>query len=220
MLVCLISFQLTGAAKEFDDAKPHIHSILMNRYASSLVGDACFCGVLGAKRTTRCSECKFNDPMCAECFIHSHRTEPTHWADVWDFDRGFFIRHDISQLKPDGQAIYFGHNGFPCPKYSPESSDLTFDLIDVNGIHNTRVRFCECSLEDKATQLLKSGLFPATFSQPRMAFTFQVLDHFHKLHLQSKLSTYDYVATLRRLTDNAFAQRVTVCFFLFNQFRY
>ena len=182
----------------------------MEQYADSLVGTECSCHTQGAQRTTRCCDCKFREPTCTECFIRAHRSDPTHWAERWDASRGFFVRCDISCLRPEGYAIPFGHNGLPCPKYGPGCTDVLFHIVDINGIHNTRVRFCECTLDNRSTQLLKAGFFPATLTQTRMAFSFNLLKWFHRLHLESKVSAFDFVGGLRRVTDNAFAHRVTV----------
>ncbi|KAF8965358.1 hypothetical protein BDZ97DRAFT_1904028 [Flammula alnicola] len=150
-----------------------------------------------------------SQPTCSECFIAAHHAKPTHWAEKWDSDKGFFIRHDISTLRPQGYSIQFGHLGVVCP-YTTEENEVFFHIIDCNGIHNTKVRFCGCpgSL-DRAKQLLAHGLFPATLARPQMAFTFQLLETFHILHLKSKIAKYDFVGALRRLTDNAFVHNVS-----------
>lgn len=182
----------------------------MEQYTDSLVGTECSCHTQGAQRTTRCCDCKFREPTCTECFIRAHQSDPTHWAERWDASKGFFVRCDISCLRPEGYAIPFGHKGLPCPKYSPSCTDVLFHIVDTNGIHDTRVRFCECTLDKRSTQLLKAGFFPATLTQTRMAFSFNLLKWFHRLHLESKVSAFDFIGGLRRTTDNAFAHRVTV----------
>jgi len=58
---------------------------------------------------------------------------------------------------------------------------------------------------------MRAKLFPATMTQPTTAFTFQVLKQFHLLHLEGKLSAYDFIGALRRLSDTAFPQRIAVC---------
>ena len=156
------------------DAKLSIHSILMEQHASSLIGTQCPCGAVGAMHTTQCSDCQFNDATCTNCFICAHQTNLTHWAGKWDLSKGSFVCHDISCLHPEGYAIPFGHHGLSCLKYSPDSHDTLFCIVDMNGIHSTCIQFCECTLDTCSTQL-KSGLFPATLTQPRMAFSFNLL---------------------------------------------
>lgn len=143
---------------------------------------------------------------------------PTHWAKVWLKESGFFVRRDISLLREGGFAIPLGHGGQPCPRPSskhgptaPESNHVTFHLIDSNGIHNTKVQFCGChGMPDRTDQLLAFGFFPATTKRPTMAFSFGMLHQFHIHHLESKLSAYDYIGALRRLTDNVFTRDVSV----------
>lgn len=153
---------------------------------------------------------------------------PTHWAKVWLEDLGFFVRRDISLLRATGFAIPLGHNGQPCPASSIFSTSglddnsgmtqddvdgigATFLLVDYNGIHNTKLHFCTChGKPDRMTQLLDFGFFPATTKRPTMAFSLTLLHHFHIHHLESKTSAYDYIGSLRRLTDNVFTSDVSV----------
>lgn len=106
-------------------------------------------------------------------------------------------------------GLHLGHHGASCP--NPAShTDLFFQVVDTNGIHDTKLRFCGCSNVDRVDQLMQAGLFPATVDRPTMAFTLTVLKQFHLHHLESKESAYDFIGALRRLTDNAFAHEVAV----------
>lgn len=81
-------------------------------------------------------------------------------------------------------------------------------MVDVTGIHEVSVRFCECicSSTRKYTpewvQVFRRGWFPATNTRPSTAFTFRVLKTFHEMNFQSKMSLYDYWRSLERITDN------------------
>lgn len=172
------------------------------------VGEACACGG-SAKRTTRCRDCFCYEISCSNCFINAHRNLPTHWAEVWDFSQGFFIRHDIAMLQEDVASINLGHYGQPC--HSAHATLNIFEVIDTNGIHKTKIRFCTCQgSADRTEQLMRAQLFPATIAQPTMAFTFRVLRQFHIHHLEGKESVHDFIGALRRLSDNMFPQRVPV----------
>jgi len=150
---------------------------------------------------------------CEDCFIASHVHLPTHWAKVWDKTSGFFVRHDIAALRNGACSLFLGHGGQPCP--SKFSTDLIFCIVDANGIHNTRIRFCACNgLPNRADQLIKAHLFPATVTQPTTAFTFRVLRQFHLHHLESKETAHDFMDALQRLTDNTFPRTVPVGCFL------
>ena len=147
---------------------------------------------------------------CIDCFINSHKNLPTHWAEVWDSDQGFFVRHDIAALQDDIASVNLGHHGHPCP--SQYATNLKFTVVDINGVHQTKICFCSCQgFPIRPEQLMRAKLFPATMTQPTTAFTFQVLKQFHILHLEGKLSAYDFIGALRRLSDNAFPQRTAVC---------
>jgi len=184
--------------------------LILDHEANLLSNDFCGCQNLNARRTTQCEDCMLYVATCTDCFIASHANLPTHWAKVWDTHGGFFIRHDIAALRSDVCSLYLGHSGKPCP--SKYASNLMFCIVDTNGIHNTRIRFCAChGIPNRAEQLMRAQVFPASVNQPTTAFTFQVLRQFHLYHLESKESVHDFVGALRRLTDNTFPQTVPVC---------
>jgi len=183
---------------------------VLERYADSSVGQACGCNNPDALRTTRCYDCN-HPPTCSECYIHVHKSSPTHWAEVWNPQLGFFVRHDISMLRPNGYSISLGHSGLPCPSASIDEAGVNFHLIDTNGIHQTRIQFCHCRGDpDRAEQLMRARYFPATPLRPTTAFTWQVLHLFHLQQLEAKISAYDFVGSLRRMTNNSFAQDTPV----------
>ena len=118
---------------------------------------------------------------------------------------GYFVKHDISAL---GYIIPLGHGGDQCPAPSAP----TFLIIaDTNGIHATRVKHCNCEVGqhlDKWTRLFMNDFFPSTVADPQSVFTFQLLRQYSILTLQAKVTAYDYMKTLRRLTDNVFTGNV------------
>lgn len=187
---------------------PRLTRLILKKQAGSLVGSPCSCGK--GIRNTQCHQCFSYHTSCCECFIVCHRQMPFHWARVWDHEKGFFVRKDISTLRPQGYAIHLGHDGDECPNPASDT-DLFFHVIDTNGIHGTKIRFCKCyGAPDRLEQLMECQLFPASVKRPTMAFTFEVLHQFHLQHLEAKISAYDFIGSLRRLTDNAFAANVSV----------
>lgn len=149
---------------------------------------------------------------CRDCFIDRHRCNPFHWALIWDTSKRVWTQCDISELSSN-YAIQLGHadrNQFsPCPN----AEAFPFTITHTNGIHTTRLRFCGClGMEDKVSQLMLAKLFPSTPKEPKSAFTFSVLKHFHMHNLQSKCGAYDFIHSLRRLTDNVFTMKVPVSF--------
>lgn len=108
-------------------------------------------------------------------------------------------------LQDLGLIIQLGHNpGNPCR--APACSSRSFVVIHTNGLHPVNIQFCQCGqLRDSGAriqQLLRYKLFPATVTDPSTCCTFELLEHFHLLTLQSKISLYDFYSTLEKLTDN------------------
>ncbi|KAJ7803854.1 hypothetical protein B0H14DRAFT_2384231 [Mycena olivaceomarginata] len=99
-----------------------------------LIGTTCPC--LKGQVTTQCHDCAGYSATCSDCFVGSHIRSPFHWAEVWDFAKGFFLRHDIAML---GHVIQLGHHGGPCPA---PSNPLMFTIVHGNGVHSTKIAFC------------------------------------------------------------------------------
>ncbi|KAF6752521.1 hypothetical protein DFP72DRAFT_1133715 [Ephemerocybe angulata] len=189
---------------DFESRKSRIVDLIYQTHSADNLGEDCGCGLPNAQRTTVCRECWHYDATCSHCFVQSHIKAPTHWAEVWSPDRGYFVRHDISALNGH-PVIHIGHGGTRCRFVGPDDKGFSFIIVDTNGIHSTRIEYCHClDAPEKAEQLLQARLFPATFRQCRMAFTFGVLDSYHVHHLESAESAYDYIASLRHLTDGCF----------------
>jgi hypothetical protein len=63
--------------------------------------------------------------------------------------------------------------------------------------------FCGCDITQvRYKQLLQVQWFPATTTDPQTATTFNVLEHFHLLSYESKISAYEFFHGLARRTDN------------------
>ncbi|PBK85147.1 hypothetical protein ARMGADRAFT_891863, partial [Armillaria gallica] len=76
-----------------------------------------------------------------------------------------------------------------------------FIIVNCNGVHSMQV--CSCYYQgdpNQVCQLMLMGLFPATLDQPKIAFTFQVLKQFQIACLQGKISAYNFINSLTRLT--------------------
>lgn len=87
-----------------------------------------------------------------------------------------------------------------------ESSSYNITVIDNNGLHQVRVVFCTCDAgtpwDERYRQLLQMRWYPASFNRPRTAFSFDLLETYHKLTLQGKINLYDfYLATMQK-SDN------------------
>lgn len=90
----------------------------------------------------------------------------------------------------------------------------------MNGLHRVNVQFCTCreSVDwvESFRQLLRVGWYPASFERPKTAFTFHLLDMYHKLALQGKLNLYDFYSSILQKTDNCGRKKVVVGRILFH----
>lgn len=100
-------------------------------------------------------------------------------------------------------VIYLLHPHQRCPV--PQQLNESFVVMDMNGIHHLDLEYCGCSLGnhlERYQQLLRAAWYPASFDRPRTAFTFDVLDTYHKLTLQGKLNLFDFYYGILHKTDN------------------
>ncbi|KAJ3964048.1 hypothetical protein EV361DRAFT_812705 [Lentinula raphanica] len=162
----------------------------------------CPCG--GGTKLVQCQDCQEYVLSCRECWIASHLNNPWHWARVWN--GSFFVRSDISALW-ENFAIQLGHSGKPCPTLD-QPKPVKFTVTHSNGVHGTRLSFCNCGQGSRVQQLMRARLFPASLLEPETAFTFTVLREYDIHSLQAKIPAYDYLLSLRRLTDNVHTHRV------------
>jgi hypothetical protein len=84
-------------------------------------------------------------------------------------------------------------------------------IIDKSGVHTHKILYCTCADAPTADiQLCQMGLFPASFAQPKTAFTFEVLDDFLLDNLECGTSAMNYYNKLRRMTTSVFPHLVPV----------
>ncbi|KAJ6472197.1 hypothetical protein C8R47DRAFT_1077094 [Mycena vitilis] len=160
--------------EEFEPIFPLLIRLLLAYEADPRVGTACSCGK--GKRTTQCRDCRQYDLSCETCWTERHVNNPFHWAHVWDPTLCFFVKRDISMVDSGKRPFALGHYGQPCPK-SPTPHMIT--VFDTNGIHATLIHWCEHTAnpdKEKHVQLMKA---------------------------EAKEAALNYIASLRRLTDNS-----------------
>ena len=85
-------------------------------------------------------------------------------------------------------------------------------VVDVSGVHRIWVKWCNCpDAHDRLDiDLLRIGLFPASYKNIKTAFTFRLLDDVRMSNLECKSSVYQYYQKLRRLTAPMFPSAVEV----------
>jgi hypothetical protein len=97
-------------------------------------------------------------------------------------------------------------------KFRQQHSDVDkIVVIASTGILKRSVKWCRCpNAPDKYIQLLRSSLFPATFTNPKTVFTFEVLDHFRLDALECNTSALNFMSKLTRRTNEIFPETVPV----------
>ena len=84
-------------------------------------------------------------------------------------------------------------------------------IIDRSGVHEIGIKWCCClNAPERDMQLMMAGLFPATFRNPKTAFTFRVLEEFHLDNLECKTTPSQFMSRLKRLTNDEFPNVVPV----------
>lgn len=84
-------------------------------------------------------------------------------------------------------------------------------IVDRSGVHEIGISWCHCpEAPEHDMQLMMAGLFPATFRNPKTAFTFRVLEDFHLDNLECKTTPSQYFSRLRCLTNDEFPNTVPV----------
>src|SRR5260221_3552548 len=92
-----------------------------------------------------------------------------------------------------------------------QNSNPVITIIDRSGVHEIGVRWCCCpDAPERDMQLMAAGLFPASFQNPRTAFTFRVLEEFHLDNLECKTTPSQFFSRIRRLTSDKFSNTVLV----------
>ncbi|KAJ7360665.1 hypothetical protein DFH08DRAFT_683848 [Mycena albidolilacea] len=194
------TFQNAQLLDDFGERFDELGNLLLAHETDDVAGSPCTCGRPDSIASVQCHDCTNYKMSCLTCFLASHIHNPFHWAEVWDFEQGFFVRHDISKL---GYTLQLGHRGRSC---SNPCGQRLFTVVDANGVHSCRLAFCGCQegQPNKIKQLMEARLFPATTRDPHSAFTLNVLKQFQLHNLESKKAAYDYIAAIRRLSDNSF----------------
>jgi hypothetical protein len=141
-----------------------------------------------------CTSCFHLPVYCRPCLLLSHKEQPFHdvktqtkrgyWAKTTLFDQKFIL-----PVHPTGCSSH----------QEPDFTDMI--VITSSRICQMTIQWCTCTKKDRADQLLSICLFPATFTSPKTAFTFECLDHFLTEHSICKTTAYSFYDKLRRLTD-------------------
>ncbi|KAG1854600.1 hypothetical protein F4604DRAFT_1591121, partial [Suillus subluteus] len=174
----------------------------------------------------RCHGCMGEPLFCTHCCRMVHSCMPFHRISQWT--GGFFKDTSLTKI---GLEIHLGHQGKPCPEvtddwYNTDDEGDNFaegqwvplvndpqmtTVVDTSGVHSLMIRFCRCaSALGPDMQLFEISLFPASFTSPKTAFTFAVLDDFLLDNLECGTSAMNYYSKLRQITSSVFPHLVPV----------
>ncbi|KAG1880162.1 hypothetical protein F4604DRAFT_1922842 [Suillus subluteus] len=132
---------------------------------------------------------------------------PFHWISQWT--GGFFEDTSLTKI---GLEIHLDDEGdnFAEGQWVPLVNDPRMTtVVDTSGLHSLMIRFCRCaSALGPDMQLFEIGLFPASFTLPKTAFTFAVLDDFLLDNLECGTLVMNYYSKLRRITSSVFPHLV------------
>ncbi|KAG1859456.1 hypothetical protein C8R48DRAFT_748603 [Suillus tomentosus] len=82
-------------------------------------------------------------------------------------------------------------------------------IVDKSGVDTHMVKYCTCPNAVAADiQMFRMGLFPASFLEPKTAFTFNVLNDFLLDNLECGTLAMNYYSKLRRMTTTVFPHLV------------
>ncbi|KAG2139540.1 hypothetical protein BD769DRAFT_1350679 [Suillus cothurnatus] len=154
------------------------------------------CG--GSSPEFKCEDCFGIDLRCSSCITAAHQRHPLHRLQKWN---GNYFK--CATLKSLGLRIQLGHTfGQKCPNPRRAFND-NFVVMDSYGIHEVLLDFCDCvEAESHTQQLLRIAWFPSTTADPKTAATFRLLEEFHLLSFESKVSAYEFYSALVRRTNN------------------
>jgi hypothetical protein len=130
--------------------------------------------------------------------------------ELWN--RNCFLK---TSLFDQGFVLWVGHGGLACPAtesdigfwediplgddedtlagHTVSEANHSHDVVvvtDITGVFQHHVAWCTCDgVPDKPMQLFQEQIFPASYTQVKSAFTFNVLDHFY-FEVLANLITY------------------------------
>ncbi|KAF9488598.1 hypothetical protein BDN71DRAFT_1403060 [Pleurotus eryngii] len=134
----------------------------------------------------QCQDCFYPKLHCRTCMLMAHQHLPLH------------------RILALGLVVLLNHSSNPCPGAVETIWD--FIVINVSGIHILNLSIYKCYQMGLPTtlcnQLLRHQLFPATLKLPQATFTFNLLNMFYLLTLQSKIAVFDFYHATEQQTDN------------------
>jgi hypothetical protein len=133
---------------------------------------------------------------------HTHDCSPRHPRTAGSHSHIYLISdNDNDDWEDDVETV---NNESISSAFHRLSSDIGKTVIvSSTGIFRRLIQWCTCpNAPERHIQLLCTRLFPATFINPKMAFTFKVLDHFRLDALECRTSAMNFMNKLCRKTND------------------
>ncbi|TFK80129.1 hypothetical protein K466DRAFT_504425 [Polyporus arcularius HHB13444] len=184
------------------EAGAFLNELLRLEGRGAYTADMCSCGQTNAVAIYRCEDCADVRLYCKTCTLASHQSHPLHRIKRWRN-----AHFSSVSLKSLGLRVQLGHQpGEKCINSQKAWGD-DFVLVDLSGVHELGLDYCGCeSALPHYVQLLRARWYPATTVNPKTAATFRLLEAYHLLSTQAKVSAYEYYSALARRTDNTGAK--------------
>ncbi|KAG2341410.1 hypothetical protein BDR05DRAFT_949739 [Suillus weaverae] len=169
------------------------------------------CSLCDGDGMHKCRDCISQPIFCTKCCQMQHSLLPFHRISQWNGD--FFERSTLTKI---GVQIHLGHGGRPCPSAASRAAGnmglyggAVQDVDETGGDVFTEADYAANAKdlpEDK--QMFEMGMFPASFTRPKTAFTFTLLNDFILDNLECGTLAMNYYSKLRRITSSAFPHLV------------
>jgi CxC2 like cysteine cluster associated with KDZ transposases len=190
--------------------------------------------------THRCQDCFGPNLWCGPCCIVVHKALPFHRIKMWNghyFEHSDLLTHGLTldlchypdhcpsvqhttetdlqdlDLSDGSDEFAYGHQqSVDSESTTNAGSRSKLTIVSSTGIFTRSIRWCHCATSSRQyTQLLlRAKLFPASFKNPKTAFTFEVLDHFRVDALECKTAAMNFMSKIQRITNEAFPSQVPV----------
>lgn len=146
----------------------------------------------------RCLDCTRYPVYCRECIKSEHRMNPYHRIEI--ARPGNFC--EATSLSKQGYILHLHQGNNSCSGDATKIKEIqNFVVVDSQSIHTFVVETCSCTGSSVVDQLILAGLFPATFSSPRTAFTFDALDYYLIDNTICHTTAYSFNEKLKHRTN-------------------
>jgi len=131
------------------------------------------------------SHCMSGSLLCSKFYLKMQSQPDSNYEEEYEGSSDDILAGDyLAAIKQD--TFQFGFSSSK-PGRNDKDGNLVVTVINRSGVHKIGVRWCCClDAPERDMQMLAAGLFPATFRNPKTAFTFRVLEEFHLDNLECK----------------------------------